>query len=147
MLKHVDPLIHPELLYALAAMGHGDELALVDRNYPAFSMDRTVLRLDGVDNRAAATAILEHFPLDTFVEEPILRMEVVGAPEEITPVQAEMLDVARAAEGRAIAMGSLDRHAFYARARSAFAVVVTGEERPYSCFLLVKGVIGASPAD
>jgi L-fucose mutarotase len=147
MLKHVDPLIHPELLYALAAMGHGDELALVDRNYPAFSTDGRVLRLDGVDNRRAATAILEHFPLDTFVEEPLVRMEVVGAPDEVTPVQAEMLEVARAAEGRAVATGSLPRHDFYERARSAFAVVVTGEERPYSCVLLVKGVIGPSLPD
>jgi L-fucose mutarotase len=71
-------------------------------------------------------------------------MEVVGAPDEITPVQAEMLELARAAEGRAIAMGSLGRLGFYERARSAFALVVTGEERPYSCFLLVKGVIGPS---
>jgi L-fucose mutarotase len=144
MLKHVDPLIHPELLYAMAAMGHGDELALVDRNYPAYSTSGEVLRLDGVDNATAARAILEHFPLDTFVEEPLLRMEVVAAPEEVTPVQAETLEIARAAEGRAIAMGSLARLDFYERARSAFAVVVTGEEAPYSCFLLVKGVIGPS---
>lgn len=144
MLKHVDPLIHPELLYAMAAMGHGDELALVDRNYPAYSTGGEVLRLDGVDNATAARAILEHFPLDTFVEEPLLRMEVVGAPDEVTPVQAEMLELARAAGGRAIAMGSLGRLGFYERARSAFALVVTGEERPYSCFLLVKGVIGPS---
>jgi L-fucose mutarotase len=144
MLKHVDPLIHPELLYAMAAMGHGDELALVDRNYPAYSTGGEVLRLDGVDNGRAAAAILDHFPLDTFVDEPLLRMEVVGAPDEITPVQAEMLELARAAEGRAIAMGSLGRLGFYERARSAFALVVTGEERPYSCFLLVKGVIGPS---
>jgi L-fucose mutarotase len=144
MLKHVDPLIHPELLYAMAAMGHGDELALVDRNYPAYSTGGEVLRLDGVDNATAARAILEYFPLDTFVEEPLLRMEVVGAPDEITPIQAEMMELARAAEGRAIVMGSLGRLGFYERARSAFALVVTGEERPYSCFLLVKGVIGPS---
>jgi L-fucose mutarotase len=144
MLRRVNPLLHPELRYALAAMGHGDELALVDRNYPAVSAGERVLRLDGVDNRRAAEAILEHFPLDTFVEEPLLRMEVVGAADEPTPVQAEMLEVARAAEGRSITMGSLARLDFYERARSAFAVVITGEEVPYSCFLLVKGVIDPS---
>jgi L-fucose mutarotase len=144
MLKRVNPLLHPELLYVLAAMGHGDELALVDRNFPASSTGEWVLRLDGVDNATAARAILEHFPLDTFVKEPLVRMEVVGAPADVTPAQSEMLDLAQAAEGRSIEMASISRQGFYERARSAFAVVITGEERPYTCFLLVKGVIGPS---
>jgi L-fucose mutarotase len=144
MLKGVNPLLHPELLYVLAAMGHGDELALVDRNFPASSTGEWVLRLDGVDNATAARAILELFPLDTFVTQPLVRMEVVGSPDEPTQAQSEMLDLARAAEGRAIEMGSVSRQGFYERARSAFAVVITGEERPYTCFLLVKGVISPS---
>ena len=80
MLKGLDPLLPPDLLHALAAMGHGDELALVDRNYPATSTSQRLVRLDGADTAAAARAILSLLPLDTFVDEPLLRMEVVGSP-------------------------------------------------------------------
>jgi L-fucose mutarotase len=141
MLKGLDPLLSPELLHALAAMGHGDELALVDRNYPATSTSQRLIRLDGVDTATAARAILSLLPLDDFVPEPLLRMEVVGSPGEITPVQQEVADIAAELEGRDIAMGSLERFAFYERSRGAFATVLTGEDAPYGCFLLAKGVI------
>ena len=141
MLKGLDPLLPPDLLHALAAMGHGDELALVDRNYPATSTSQRLIRLDGADTAAAARAILSLFPLDTFVDEPLLRMEVVGSPDEVTPVQHEPALLASELEGRDIAMGSLERFAFYERSRGAFATVITGEDAPYACFLLIKGVI------
>ena len=141
MLKGLDPLLPPDLLHALAAMGHGDELALVDRNYPATSTSQRLIRLDGADTAAAARAILSLFPLDTFVEEPLLRMEVVGSPDEVTPVQRELAGIASEIEGREVAMGSVERFAFYERSRGAFATVITGEDAPYACFLLIKGVI------
>jgi L-fucose mutarotase len=141
MLKGIDPLLNADLLYVLAAMGHGDELALVDNNFPATSHAQRLVRLDGVDTSVAGRAILTVFPLDTFVDEPLLRMEVVGAPDDVTPVQAEFHRLAEAAEGRDLSMGSLERHAFYERARSAFAIVSTSDARPYGCFLLVKGVV------
>jgi Fucose dissimilation pathway protein FucU len=141
MLKGLDPLLPPDLLHALAAMGHGDELALVDRNYPATSTSQRLIRLDGADTAAAARAILGLFPLDTFVDEPLLRMEVVGSPDEVTPVQRELAGIASELEDREVAMGSLERFAFYERSRGAFATVITGEDAPYACFLLIKGVI------
>ena len=141
MLKGLDPLLPPDLLEALAAMGHGDELALVDRNYPATSTSQRLIRLDGTDTAAAARAILSLFPLDTFVDEPLLRMEVVGSPDEVTPVQQELAGIASELDGREVAMGSLERFAFYERSRGAFATVITGEDAPYACFLLIKGVI------
>jgi L-fucose mutarotase len=144
MLKRIDPLLNADLLYVLAAMGHGDELAVVDNNFPATSHAQRLVRVEGVDTTAAGRAILSVFPLDTFVDEPLVRMEVVGAPDEVTFVQADFHRLAEAAEGRAVSMGSLPRHAFYDRARAAFAVVSTSETRPYGCFLLVKGVIGAA---
>jgi len=144
MLKNLDPLLNADLLHVLQSMGHGDELAIVDRNYPAQSTAQRLVRLDGADTSQAATAILSVLPLDTFVEPALFRMQVVGNPEEITPVQREFLEIAEAAEGRALAMGGLERFAFYERARSAFAVVATSEARPYGCFLLVKGVIPGS---
>ena len=141
MLKRLDPLLPPDLLHALAAMGHGDELALVDRNYPATSTSQRLIRLDGADTAAAARAILSLLPLDTFVPEPLLRMEVVGSPDVLTPVQSELGLVANELEGRDVEMGSLERFAFYERSRGAFATVITGEDAPYACFLLIKGVI------
>jgi L-fucose mutarotase len=141
LLKGLDPLLPPDLLHALAAMGHGDELALVDRNYPATSTSQRLIRLDGADTAAAARAILSLLPLDTFVPEPLLRMEVVGSPDELTPVHSELGLVANELEGRDVAMGSLERFAFYERSRGAFATVITGEDAPYACFLLIKGVI------
>jgi L-fucose mutarotase len=143
VLKGVHPLVGPDLIYALAAMGHGDELAVVDRNFPATSMAQRLVPLAGVDLMSAAGALLSLFPLDTFVPQPVVRMEVVGAPDHIPEVQEEFLRVCEKAEGRPISMGSLSREDFYARARRAFAVVATSEPRPYGCFFLVKGVINA----
>ena len=141
MLKGIDPLLNAELLHILRAMGHGDELALVDRNFPAASVARRLVRLDGVDIPRAARAILSVLPLDTFVDRPVRRMEVVGRPDEVPEVQREMQRIVNEAEGRDWPMGSLERFAFYDQARTAFAVVATGESRPYGCFLLKKGVL------
>jgi L-fucose mutarotase len=148
MLKGLDPLLTPELLQVLAAMGHGDELILSDCNFPSDSVAaETVhgqaIHLAGADIGQAAAAIFSLFPLDSFVEAPILRMEVVGKPQEVTPVQEELLRIAHAGADRKWAMGSIERHAFYERARRGYAVVVAmGERRPYGCFVLIKGVIG-----
>lgn len=141
MLKNLDPLLHADLLHALAAMGHGDELALVDRNFPAAALARRLVRLDGVGVVRVGQAILSVFPLDSFVEHPVLRMAVVGDPQEIPLVQREFQEAIDRAESRPWPMGQVERFAFYERARDAFAVVATGEDRAYGCFLLKKGVI------
>jgi L-fucose mutarotase len=143
VLKNIDPLLNPDLLYALAAMGHGDELAIVDRNYPAASTARRLIRLDGASTVEAVRAVLSLLPLDTFVAAGVIRMEVVDDPALVPDVQAEVLAGASAIEGRELQFGSLERYAFYERSRSAFATVLTGESRPYGCVLLVKGVVPA----
>lgn len=141
MLKGIPALLSADVLYILAAMGHGDEVALVDRNFPAASTAKRLARLDGADVISAGRAILTVFPLDTFVAEPIIRMEVVGAPDEIPGVQRDFAELAAHAEGHPVAMASLERSAFYARTRTAFGVIATSESRPYGCFLLTKGVL------
>ena len=130
----------------LAAMGHGDDLALVDRNFPAAEVaSRTVtgrlVRLDGVDATSAARAIFSLLPIDGFVDDPLRRMEVVGEPDTVLEVHREVLAEARSAEGRDLPLASIERHAFYAAAREAFAVIQTTESRPYGCFLVGKGVV------
>lgn len=146
MLKNLDPLLNADVLHALRAMGHGDEIVLCDTNFPADAVARSttlgrLLRIDGVDAPRAARAILSVLPLDTFVEQPALRMEVVGKPDEIPPVQAELQAEVNRAEGRVWTMGSIERFAFYERARKAYCVVQTGERRFYGCFVFTKGVI------
>jgi L-fucose mutarotase len=143
MLKNIDPILSPRLLEALRAMGHGDDICLVDANFPAESLasQRPLIRLDGVSMNQAANAIFSVLPLDSFVDQPMLRMEVVGQPQEMPPVQQEVLALARQHYDAALTMGSLERFAFYAAARNAFAVVATGDRRPYGCFLIKKGVI------
>jgi L-fucose mutarotase len=141
MLKNIDPLLNADLLQILAAMGHGDDLALVDRNFPAAANARRLIRLDGADIIKAGRAILSVYPLDSFVDHPVKRMQMVDKPDEIPPVQQDFQKVIDAAEGRSWPMGSLERFAFYEAARQAFAVVATSESRPYGCFLLKKGVI------
>lgn len=141
MLKNIDPLLNADLLQVLAAMGHGDDLALVDRNFPATANARRLIRLTGVDVVTIGRAVLTLLPLDSFVDHPVRRMEVVGKPNEVPPVQQEFQKAIDAAEGRSVPMGSIERFAFYEAARQAFAVVATGESRPYGCFLLKKGVI------
>ncbi len=143
MLKGIDPLLNADLLYALAAMGHGDELVIADSNFPATSVAEgsILVRLEGTDAPQAARAILSVFPLDSFVDAPLHRMEMVGDPDTVPPVQQEVHAAAREAEGGDVTMAGIERFAFYDRARQAFAVVQTGEARPYGCFVLTKGVI------
>lgn len=141
MLKTIDPLIAPELLHAMAKMGHGDTLALVDRNFPAYQPGKPVVRLDGVNDSDALRAILTLFPLDTFVDEPLARMGVVDDPDSVPEVAADAHRIATEAEGREIGVRVVERHAFYQEAKSASVVVATGETRSYGCFLLTKGVL------
>jgi L-fucose mutarotase len=142
MLLGIHPLLTADLLHAMAAMGHGDELALVDANFPAASVGKRVVTLAGTNAPGALEAILTLFPLDTRTDPALLTMEVVGDPRAVPEPVAEFASVlARCAHAEGRKMGALERHAFYDRARGAFVVVQTGELRPYGNLLLVKGVV------
>jgi len=146
MLKGIPSVISADLLWVLRSMGHGDDLVVADRNFPAHSVaGRTtsgrLIQLAGMNDPAAVAAILNLFPLDTFVETPIHHMQVVGEPQTRLEVHEEVLAACAAAEGREVSMGSIERHAFYQAAGNAFAVVQTTEDRPYGCFILKKGVV------
>jgi len=146
MLKGIDPRLNADVLACLRAMGHGDVLILADTNFPADAIARAtvtgkLLRMDNLTSAEAAQAILSVYPLDTFVDDFAGRMEMVGKPAEIPPVQAEVQAEIDRAEGRARPMQSIERFAFYDMARAAYAVIQTGERRFYGCFCLRKGVI------
>ncbi len=146
MLKGINPLLNSEVLQALRAMGHGDDLIIADTNFPSDSVSRLtqsgrLLRIDNVSAATAIAAVLSVYPLDTFVDDAAARMEIVGSPHEIPPVQQEVQDVINAAEGKSWPMISVERYAFYERAKRAYCVIQTGERRFYGCFALRKGVV------
>lgn len=140
MLKNIDPRLHPELLYVLAQMGHGDKLAIVDRNFPAESNAQRLVRLDGVDLVPALETVLSVFPLDTFVDEPLAGMNQVDDPA-VPEVQAEAFAMAEKIEGRPLGVERIERFAFYGAVKECFAVLTTTEARPYGCIIVTKGVV------
>lgn len=139
MLKGVHPLLGPDILGVLGRAGHGDVIALVDRNYPAYSAGPAVVRLDGVDTTTAMRVILGVLPIDTYGEHPLLAMDPGDHP--MPDSHGEVLDVAVLAEGRPLQLSRLERFAFYEACRSASAIIVTSDDRPFSCFLVRKGVV------
>jgi L-fucose mutarotase len=146
MLKGIDPLLTPDLLWVLRAMGHGDDLALVDANFPAETVAREtvsgkIVRLPGLTVARVARAVLSVLPIDDFVDDPVRRMEVVGDAAAVPQVQEEVKAEIEAAAGRPVAVYGVERFAFYAAAKKSFAVVQAGDARAYGCFLLRKGVI------
>jgi L-fucose mutarotase len=145
MLKGINPLLNADVLQALRAMGHGDDLIIADTNFPSDSVARqTVLgKLLRIDATAAEVvkAVLSVMPLDTFVNDAAARMEIVGKPNEIPPVQKEVQKQIDAAEGKPWPMISIERYAFYERSRRAYCVIQTGERRFYGCFAFRKGVV------
>ena len=145
MLKNIDPLLNADILYALAAMGHGDEVVICDANFPADSVARQtvlgkLLRVDGANAPRVVCAVLSVLPLDTFVDDPAGRMEVVGDPTALPAVQKEAQREVYEAEGRALDFAPIERFAFYERAKRAYCVIATGEARGYGCFIFKKGV-------
>ena len=146
MLKGIDHRLNAEVLGCLRAMGHGDVLIISDTNFPADSIARQtvlghVLRMENLTAGQAVEAVLSVLPLDTFVDDFAGRMEIVGDAATLPPVQTEVQAAIDAAEGRARAMISIERFAFYDMAKQAYAVIQTGERRFYGCFSLRKGVI------
>jgi L-fucose mutarotase len=121
-------------------MGHSDEIAIVDANYPADSAGPRLVRLDGDEAPCVLDAILSVLPLDEFVPDPALRMEVVGDPQRIEPIMEEFARLVKRYEPK-VKLASLERFAFYARVSKAYAVVVTGERRLYGNIILKKGII------
>ena len=141
MLIGIHPLLTADLLHAMASMGHGDEIALVDANFPAASVGRRVIPLPGADSPQALAAILTVFPLDVPAPPAAFTMAVVGDPAAVPAPVAAFAEVFARYGMAGAEIGKLERHAFYERARRAYALVRTGEMRKYGNLLLVKGVV------
>ena len=140
MLKGIDPLLGPELLATLRAMGHADEIAIVDANFPAASNARRLIRAEGVTATRMVQAILSVLPLEQFEPIAAFRMAVDGAPDELPPVIGEFERLLKSA-GYEGPIGALDRFAYYERTRAAYAIVSTGERRYWGNLIRKKGAI------
>lgn len=141
MLRGLNPLLSPDLLHTLASMGHGDEIVIADANFPGTSSARRLIRMDGVSATDVLRAVLEIMPLDTFVPDPALTMQVVDDPEALPDVVARFQQIIETTADYPATVTGLERHAFYDRARAAFAVIQTGETRLYGNIIVKKGVV------
>jgi L-fucose mutarotase len=140
MLKNIPPILGPELLYTLRAMGHGDEIAIVDANFPGDSSGPTLIRLDGLTATEVLEAVLTVMPLDTFVDEQAIGMEVVGDPKKREATHKDFDKIVKKHEPD-MKLTLLERFAFYDRVEGAYAIIQTGERRLYGNILLKKGII------
>nr|WP_314578118.1 RbsD/FucU domain-containing protein [uncultured Pseudomonas sp.] len=141
MLKNINPLLGPQLLSILRSMGHGEEIAIVDRNYPAMSAGPVLIRHDDSDGPRTLDAVLSVLPLDTS-EDTLVRMEVRSEPHNILPVMRDLIETARQ-QAPTKQVASLQPAEFKLRASKAVAIIVTGEARVYGNFLVRKGTLGA----
>ena len=144
MLKGIPKIISPELLKVLCEMGHSDRIVLADGNFPAESIgkDAKVIRCDGHGTTELLQAILQLFPLDTYVEQPVNLMEVVPGDPVETPIWDEYEKIVKARDGRGSeAIGHIERFAFYEEAKKAYAIIATGEGALYANIMLQKGVV------
>ena len=140
MLKNIPPILGPDLLGILRAMGHGDEIAIVDANYPADAAGPALVRLDGISATDVLDAILTLMPLDDFVDKAAICMQVVGNAGQREPVMDEFEKIIHRHEPK-MGLSSLERFAFYDRVKQGYAIIQTGERRLYGNILLKKGVI------
>ena len=144
MLKGIPKILSPELLKVLCEMGHSDRIVIADGNFPAESMGKNakVIRMDGHGVCEILEAILQLFPLDTYVEHPVQLMEVMKGDPVETPIWGEYKKIVKQAEPRGESViGQTERFAFYEEAKKAYAIIATGESALYANIMLQKGVV------
>lgn len=146
MLLGIPKILSPELLKVLCEMGHGDRIVIADGNFPAESMGRNakVIRMDGHGTAEVLKAILEVFPLDTYVDCPVNLMALmerdIGKIE--TPIWKEYENAVVKVDRRGVnAVGHIERFAFYEEAKKCYAIIATGESALYANVMLQKGVV------
>lgn len=144
MLLGIPKILSPELLKVLCEMGHGDRLVIADGNFPAESVGKNckVVRMDGHGACEVLEAILRLFPLDSYVEHPVSLMQVMPGDTVETPIWDSYKALVKKADARGEqTIGEIERFAFYEQARSAYAIIATGESALYANIMLQKGVV------
>lgn len=140
MLKNIPAIIPPELLKILDEMGHGDEIVIGDGNFPAASNAKRLVRCDGHGVPELLDAVLQLLPLDTYVESPVMLMQVTPGDNVDPVIWKDYRKIVDKHQDK-IAFSEIERFAFYERARDAYAIVATGESALYANVILKKGVV------
>ena len=144
MLKNIPPILSPELLKTLCEMGHSDRIVIADGNFPAESMGKNckVIRADGHGVPELLDAILTLFPLDTYVDKPVSLMQVMAGDDAETPIWEDYKRIVAKHDPRGeSSIGEIERFAFYEEAKTAYAIIATGEKAVYANVMLQKGVV------
>lgn len=141
MLKNIPKILSPELVKILMEMGHGDEIVIADGNFPAETIGQRVVRCDGHGVPELLDGIMRLFPLDTYTDKPVMLMEVVKGDPVVPTIWDEYKAIINKYEPENCKIEMIERFAFYERAKTAFAVVATGEEAIYANIILKKGVV------
>ena len=142
MLKNIPKIVSPELLKTLAEMDHGDEIVIADGNFPAETFGKRVIRADGISGAEMLDAVLTMLPLDTYSDPNFILMRLMDCDEgKINPIIWKEYKNVADRHDRNVRIGQIDRFEFYDRAKSAYAVIATGEEAVYANIILKKGVI------
>lgn len=141
MLKGIPNILSPQLFKTLMEMGHGDEIVLADGNFPANSLAQRIIRADGHQIPPLLDAMLKFFPLDTYVEKPVMLMQTVSSEEAQPEVWETYQKIITTYHKEDDQIDWLERHAFYERAKQAYAIVATSETALYGNIILKKGVV------
>jgi L-fucose mutarotase len=144
MLIGIDPILSPDLLHGLRAMGHGDTLVIADGNFPAAAVARRLINMEAADLRRALRAILSVLPIDEYEADPVIGMEVVGHPAQNMPAHDVIRSEIAAVNAR-VTLTLVERYSFYEQAKNAFLVAATGERLFYGNVIIRKGVIAPDP--
>lgn len=142
MLKGISKIVSPELIKILCEMGHGDEIVIADGNFPAQTFGKRVVRADGIGGAEMLKAVLDLIPLDTYSNPNMILMQLMRCDEgKINPVIWKEYEQIALAADKNVKIGNIDRFEFYERAKTAYAVIATGEEAVYANIIIKKGVI------
>ncbi len=139
MLQGINKLLTGDMLKILCDMGHSDELVIADANFPAETIAKRLIRVPGVDGGELLEAILSVFPLDTYVDCPVFVMDLTDSDKAKGMPEPEVWKIYRELSGQEL--GLIERFDFYERAKDAYAVIQTGEERQYGNILIKKGCV------
>ncbi|WP_416067675.1 RbsD/FucU family protein [Rhizobium sp. ZK1] len=141
MLIGIDPILNADILYALRAMGHGDEIVIADGSFPAQTVAKRLIRMEAADLPRMLKAVLSVMPVDESEPDPVIGMEVIDEPDTIVPAHVAIQEALDALPGEPVKLARVERFAFYGRAKEAFAVISTGETLFYGNVIIRKGTV------
>jgi L-fucose mutarotase len=141
MLIGIDPILNADILHALRAMGHGDEIVIADGSFPAQTVARRLIRMEASDLQRMLKAVLSVMPIDESEPDPVIGMEVIDEPDTIVPAHTVIQNALDAAPGEKATLKRIERFAFYERTKEAFAVIATGETLFYGNVIIRKGTV------